>query len=153
MTNFRITVQNRDGLWQVISPESPVPVSVVGQHCQLDEIRNAFLAKIDEVIDRVGEDAIILDGDIQSLKPLLAEIIEGVSQPAEFHVVVPDDIITDVTNHIDALGELIKHEAFITAQTLFVENRLWRKIVISAFSIQALIIILTMIILALVERI
>lgn len=149
---FRMAVQSRNGLWQEISPESPVPVSVVGQHAQLDYIHDALLAKIDEVIDRVGEDAVILDGDIQSLKPLLGEIIKGVSQPAVFRVEVPSDIIADVTEHIDAFGELIRHEAFVTAQTLFAENRLWRKIVIGAISIQTFIIVLTLVILALVER-
>lgn len=149
---FHMSVQSRDGLWQVISPESPVPVSVVGQHCQLDETRDALLAKIDEVIDRVGKDAILLDGDIQSLKPLLGEIIKGVSQPADFHVIVPDSIVADVTEHIDALGSLIEQRAWAEAEMRTIVFEVWRKVLIGAISIQTFIIVLTLVFLALVGK-
>lgn len=150
---LHIDIQNRDGLWQKISPESPVPVGVVGLSSHLDAICDALLDKIDVSVDKVSIGIHKVGQDVESLEPILREIAVGANAPAVVHVAVPDSVVESIAAHIDSLGDLVERRASIAIQISIAENAMWRKLLVGVISVQTFIIVLTMIILTLVERI
>lgn len=154
---FRLSYQNRDGVWMEISPSNPVPVGVVGQVGQLDRI-------CDDIIDR-------LNAGFDSLSTILREVAKGVSEPVEVKpVLVNVDTISEIVGGLHtAIGALPVDtqkelecdllriaDDVVTSEIEFVkainlEMFGLRKLLIIIFSVQTFAILSTIITLALLK--